>query len=112
MNAGFHWSSTLQHATRTPWNPADLNNGYGRMLYRLQKAGIDKAVKAFIFRQGETEGYGEGSDFGGNFDKLYKNLKLDLPSIKQLYVYQIDIINPAVGEAPKVRETQRALVDK
>lgn len=112
VNAGFHWSSTLQHATRTPWNPADLNNGYGRMLYRLQKAGIDKAVKAFIFRQGETEGYGEGSDFGGNFDKLYKNLKLDLPSIKQLYVYQIDIINPAVGEAPKVRETQRALVDK
>lgn len=112
VSAGFHWSSTLQHATRTPWNPADLNNGYGRMLYRLQKAGIDKAVKGFIFRQGETEGYGEGSDFGGNFDKLYKHLKLDLPSIKQLYVYQIDIINPAVGEAPKVRETQRALVDK
>lgn len=112
INAGFHWSSTLQHATRTSGNPVDLNNGYGRMLYRLKKAGIDKAIKGFVFRQGETEGYGEGSDFGGNFDRLYHNLKEDLPSIKQLYVYQIDIIYPAVGEAPKVRETQRALVDK
>ncbi|MEA5258919.1 T9SS type A sorting domain-containing protein [Arcicella aquatica] len=112
INAGFHWSSARQHANRTASNPADLTNGYGRMLYRLQKAGVDKYVKALIYRQGETEAYGEGSDFGGYFDIFYKNLKLDLPSIKQLYVYQIDIINPAVGEAPKVRETQRALADK
>lgn len=112
INAGFHWSSALQHATRTASNPADLTNGYGRMLYRLQKAGIDKSVKALIYRQGETEAYGEGWDFAENFDKFYKNLKIDLPSIKQIYAYQIDIINPAVDAAPKVREAQRVLKDK
>lgn len=112
INGGFHWSTTLQHATRTASNPADLTNGYGRMLYRLQKGGVDKSVKALIFRQGETEAYGEGWNFAENFDKFYKNLKIDLPSIKQIYAYQIDIINPAVEAAPKVRETQRTLVDK
>lgn len=112
INAAFHWSMMAHHATRTADNPADLTNGYGRMLYRLQKGGLDKAVKALIYRQGESEAYGEGVNWGGYFDIFYKNLKMDLPSIKQLYVYQIDIIDPAVDAAPMVRETQRALADK
>ncbi len=112
INAGFHWSSARQHAIRTASNPADLTNGYGRMLYRLQKAGVDKYVKALVYRQGETEANGYDVDFGGYFNKFYENVKLDLPSIKQLYAYQIDIVDFATGESPKVREAQRALFDK
>ncbi|WP_375448188.1 sialate O-acetylesterase [uncultured Fibrella sp.] len=112
INAAFHWSMMVHHATRTADNPADLTNGYGRMLYRLQKGGLDKSVKALIYRQGESEAYGEGVNWGGYFDIFYKNLKTDLPSIRQFYVYQIDIIDPAVEAAPMIRETQRALVDK
>ncbi|MEZ0539193.1 sialate O-acetylesterase [Fibrella arboris] len=113
VNAAAHWSMMAHYATRTPNNPADLNNRYGRMLYRLQKGGLDKAVKAFIYRQGESEAYGEGVDWPGNFDVFYKNLKRDLPSLKRFYVYQIDIIEPSLAEvAPVVREAQRVLVDK
>lgn len=110
INGGFHWSSAQHHATRTESNPADLTNGYGRMLYRLQKAGVDKYVKALVYRQGESEAYGEGSGFTKFFDIFYKNLKIDLPSIKQLYAFQIDIIDYASGDvAAKVREEQRKL---
>ncbi|MDZ7898075.1 MAG: sialate O-acetylesterase [Arcicella sp.] len=113
INGGFNWSSMKQHATRTANNPADLTNGYGRMIYRLQKAGIAQSVKALIFRQGETEAYGEGTDWAGNFDTYYKNLKIDLPSIQKIYLFQIDIIDPARPiTAPQVREMQRVINDK
>jgi hypothetical protein len=113
INGGFHNSSMLQHATRNVNNPADLTTGYGRMLYRLQKAGIDQSIKAFIYRQGESEAYGEGSDWGGNFDIYYKNLKTDLPSIKQIYLFQIDIIGyTQLPQAPQIRDIQRREVDR
>lgn len=112
INGGFNWSSMKQHATRTANNPSDLTNGYGRMLYRIQKAGVSQAVKAMIYRQGETEAYGEGADWGGNFDVYYKNLKTDFPSLKQIYLFQIDIIDFARPDAPQVRDIQRKVADK
>ncbi|PWK17006.1 putative secreted protein (Por secretion system target) [Arcicella aurantiaca] len=113
INGGFHNSSMSQHATRNANNPADLTTGYGRMLYRLQKAGVDKSVKAFIYRQGESEAYGEGTDWSGNFDIYYKNLKTDLPSIKQIYLFQIDVIGyTQLPQSPQIRDIQRREVDK
>ena len=117
INGGTHWSNAQQHANRTASNPADLTNTYGRLLYRIQKAGLQNAVKAFIYRQGESEAYGEGSNFKKYFNITLSNLAQDLPSIKKAYLFQIDIIENAVGYAPSVREEQRqvgienALVD-
>lgn len=109
INGGFHWSAASAHAHRTDSNPADLTNGYGRMLYRIQKGGLANAVKAFIFRQGESEAYHEGFNWPESFDKLRKNLKLDLPALKKIYVFQIDIIyfNSPIGA--EVRDYQRRL---
>lgn len=112
INGGFNWSSMKQHATRTANNPADLTNGYGRMLYRIQKAGVAQSVKAIIYRQGETEAYGEGSDWESNFEIYYKNLKTDLPSIKKIYLFQIDVIDFARSDAPQVRDIQRKQSDR
>lgn len=111
INAGFHWSSAASHATRTPGKPADLNTGYGRMLYRVQKAGVAGAVKAFIYRQGETEAYNEGFEWEKNFKLIYEHLKLDLPSIKKLYVFQIDIIFYPSMVGAELRDYQRRLPD-
>ena len=112
INGGFNWSSMKQHATRTANNPADLTNGYGRMIYRIQKAGVTSFVKAMVYRQGETEAYGEGSDWESNFEIYYKNLKTDLPSIKKIYLFQIDVIDFARPDAPQVRDIQRKQADK
>ncbi|CCH02546.1 Collagen alpha-1(VII) chain Long-chain collagen [Fibrella aestuarina BUZ 2] len=109
INGAMHWSSMNEQAIRTATNPTDLTTGYGRLLYRLQKAGVANAVTAWVYRQGETEGYGESTDWLGGFGRYYQQLKTDVPSVKQFYVYQIDIIDPAVGAAPFVRESQRTL---
>ncbi|MCF0056178.1 T9SS type A sorting domain-containing protein [Dyadobacter sp. CY356] len=109
INGGFHWSSAAMHAQRTDNNPADLNNGYGRMLYRIKKGGLINAAKTFIFRQGETEAYHEGADWPGNFKKLYNNLKLDLPNLEKLYVFQIDVIYYQSITGAQIRDYQRRL---
>ncbi len=109
INAAAHWSMMLHFAQRTANNPADPTNRYGRMLYRLRKSGLDGSVKALIYRQGESEAYGEGNNWGGYFAQFYANLKTDVPSIRQHYVCQIDLIEAGVAAAPKVREAQRAL---
>ncbi len=111
INAGYHWSSAYSHSRRTENNPTDFTTGYGRMLYRARKAGVADAVKAYIFRQGETEAYHEGGDWEGNFDVLYKNIKTDFPGLKKCYVFQIDIIYWPSPVGALVRDYQRRLPD-
>lgn len=82
------------------------------MLYRLRKAGLVGNVKALIYRQGETEAYGEGSNFIGNFTRFYHFIKSDLINLGKVYVFQIDIIQFARPDiAPVVRDDQRKLED-
>jgi len=109
INAGYHWSSAYSHSLRTESNPTDLNNGYGRMLYRARKAGVAEAVKAYIFRQGESEAYGEGGNWEGFFNVLHKNLKTDFPGLQKLYVFQIDIIYHVSLIGALIRDYQRRL---
>jgi hypothetical protein len=111
INAGIHWSTAFIHATRTEPDPIDFNNAYGRMLYRVQKAGLRKAVKSFIYRQGESEAYHEGSDWEENFKKFRSNLKLDLSELKKIYVFQIDIIFYPSNVGAQLRDYQRRLPD-
>ncbi|ODS84154.1 MAG: hypothetical protein ABS46_04540 [Cytophagaceae bacterium SCN 52-12] len=111
INGGFHWSSAFSHAIRTENNPADLTTGYGRMLYRLQKSGVASVCKAFIYRQGETEAYNEGWNWEENFDKLYHHLKTDIPALKRMYVFQIDIIYYPSFAGTILRDYQRRLPD-
>jgi hypothetical protein len=109
INAGYHWSSAYSHSLRTEGNPTDFTNGYGRMLYRAWKAGVADAVKAYIFRQGESEAYGEGGNWEGHFDVLYKNLKMDFPKLQKMYVFQIDIIYHPSLIGVLIRDYQRRL---
>ncbi|WP_342085835.1 sialate O-acetylesterase [Dyadobacter sp. OTU695] len=111
INAGYHWSSAYSHSIRTENNPTDFTTGYGRMLYRARKAGVADAVKGYIFRQGESEAYGEGGNWEGHFDVLYKNLKKDFKSLQKLYVFQIDIIYWPSLVGTLIRDYQRRLPD-
>nr|WP_295925441.1 sialate O-acetylesterase [uncultured Dyadobacter sp.] len=111
INAGYHWSSAYSHSLRTENDPTDFKTGYGRMLYRAQKAGVVNAVKAYIFRQGESEAYGEGGNWEGHFDVLYKNLKKDFAGLQKLYVFQIDIIYHVSLIGTLIRDYQRRLPD-
>jgi hypothetical protein len=111
INGGIHWSTAQSHSVRNAGNPADLNTPYGRMLYRVQKAGLGKAVKGFIYRQGETEAYHEGFAWETFFKILHDNVKLDLPSVQKFYVFQIDIIFYQSTTGASLRDYQRRLPD-
>jgi hypothetical protein len=82
------------------------------LFYRAQKAGVDQAVKAILWHQGESNsnenGYGK---YAGNFDTLYSAWKKDYPSIEKVYVFQI---HPGCGgeRQSELRETQRQFGEK
>lgn len=109
INGGFHWSSAQGHAIRTANNPEDLTNAYGRMLYRLKKSGMLSRTQSFIYRQGETEMYHEGFDWEVHFAKMRENLFLDMPGLKKIYVFQMDIIYYPSIIGTKLRDYQRRL---
>jgi hypothetical protein len=109
INGGIHWSTAHTHAVRTDHDPTDFNNAYGRMLYRVKKAGLLKAVKAFIYRQGESEAYHEGFEWEENFKKFRSNLKTDLTELQKIYVFQIDIIFFPSNVGAQLRDYQRRL---
>lgn len=111
INAGFHWSSAYLHSIRNETNPMDLNTGYGRMLYRVTKAGVKGVTKAFIYRQGESEAYHEAADWSKYFDVFYGNLKKDLTALQKLYVFQIDVIYYPSLTGAILRDYQRRLPD-
>lgn len=92
--------------------PINNYSFYGRLLTYINGTKLKDNIKGFFYWQGEDEA--ARADFSGwksGFDKLYKNLQIDLPNIQQFYVFQIPIF-PVVGyyEAPGlIRNYQRLL---
>jgi hypothetical protein len=67
----------------------DINTIYGRMLYRVRKAGLVNNVKALIWYQGENNADTSSYSYLSQFSALYKNWKTDYISLKKIYVMQI-----------------------
>ena len=67
---------------------ADLNTNYGRLQYRLDKAGLRDNIRALFWYQGEND-TGDAETHITGFDALYANWQQDYPSIEQYYVFQI-----------------------
>lgn len=85
---------------RNETNPQDLTTNHGRLLYRVRKAGLTGAVKAYFFRQGENEANGNAPAWPGEFEKLYQNVRLDYPNLARFYLFQIHLLsgpNPATA---------------
>lgn len=88
-------------------NPTDLNTNHGRLLYRVRKAGLAGAVKAYFFRQGETETSGNASIWPTEFEKLYQNVRLDYPEISRFYLFQIHLLGGYLESTAVFRDYQR-----
>jgi Secretion system C-terminal sorting domain/Carbohydrate esterase, sialic acid-specific acetylesterase/Fibronectin type III domain len=109
INGGSGGSSSEYNAIRDPNNPYSLNNAYGKLLYRVKKAGLTNDIKAFFYRQGESEADGASLSWKGNFEKIYQNLKMDLPVIKKIYLFQNNIYTFPNGLSGQLREHQRIM---
>ncbi len=86
---------------------ASLENSYGRLLYRVRKAGLQTAVKALFWYQGEAEAFTNQRGYAALFDSLYRAWRQDYPSLRPFYLFQINIVAAKSTSADDVLEFQR-----
>ncbi len=106
INGGTGGSIIEEHLP-DPADRLDLNTIYGKLLYRVRKAGI-KRVRAIIWHQGENDSYVDKSAaYAGRFGELYNAWQSDFGPEK-VYVFQI---RPGCGgnAQSRFREVQRTL---
>lgn len=76
---------------RNDAKPEDLATVYGRLLYRVRRAGVDQAVKALIWWQGEgnTGSQVLADDYRNKFPGIKAGWFTDFPNMQKLYTTQI-----------------------
>ncbi|HVZ40965.1 MAG TPA: sialate O-acetylesterase [Candidatus Kapabacteria bacterium] len=101
--------STIEQNARDDSNPENLASIYGRMLYRVRKAGLARSARALFWYQGESNGI---ANYATNFRKLYSDWRGDYPGLRRFYVMQT---HPGCSADPAtygaLRELQRTLQD-
>ncbi|MGH1340189.1 MAG: sialate O-acetylesterase [Nannocystales bacterium] len=93
---------------RNDEDPVDLATNYGRLLYRMQAAGLTDDVRAILWYQGESDGEAWEAHSTG-FEALIEDWSEDYPDIEQLYVTQLR--EGCGGNHIRTREWQRTLPD-
>lgn len=91
-------------------DPASLATNYGRLLVRARNAGVDGAVRAILWWQGEAD----GEDFQAHrtgFHALHASFFQDYPAVERIYVTQIRW-GDCGGYVIRTQETQRAFADE
>jgi hypothetical protein len=107
INAGEISTNIEKHLPNTSY-PTDIYTVYGRLLYRVQKARLDKAVRALIFYQGESD---IDYLYFQRFATLYQRWNIDYPALRHVYVAQIHPGCTAGSSQAMLREVQRTLPD-
>lgn len=107
INGAVGSTDITSHAMRDANQPASMNTLYGRLYYRVSKAGVAGQVKAMIWRQGEAEAANDPDVYSRVFPQLYRNWKTDYPGLKKVYHSQLNILTNEVIKAGGLRDFQR-----
>lgn len=87
LNGAVGGTAITQH-TSTPGNPEDLNSIYGRLLYRVRKAGLENNIRGILYFQGESDG-SNANLHDSLFKQVYSAWNRDYKGFKKLYVVQV-----------------------
>jgi hypothetical protein len=99
-------------------NPTDLGTIYGRLLGRIQQAGLTHGIRAVLWHQGESDQGADGPDGGFGWETYQDYFiamsaawKQDYPNIQNYYVFQIfpNACSMGNGNGDMLREVQRTL---
>ncbi len=104
---------------RNPANPEDVSTIYGRLLWRVRRAGLTHGIRAVLWHQGENDQGADGPTGGFGWE-TYRDYFIDLaaawkqdyPNIQHYYVFQIwpKACSMGVnGSDNQLREVQRTL---
>ena len=99
----------ISYYQRNDTDPMDLNTVYGRLLYRVSKAGLTSHVKAITWNQGESESDSGYLSYASNFHSLYTALREDFPNVEKTYIFQIPPGCKSNTNADRLREVQRLI---
>ena len=104
---------------RNPNNPTDPTTIYGRLLARVQKAGLTHGIRAILWHQGENDQGADGPTGGFGWEtyreyfiELTAAWKLDFPNLQRHYLFQIWPKSSAMGidgSDKQLRDVQRQL---
>lgn len=108
----------LNYFQRNDGNPSSTNSNYGRLLQRIQEAGLRNNIRALFWYQGESDNQGMLSSvqlttqqYKTGFTSLQQDWKSDFPGLDKFYIVQIrhgcNIATP--DNTLKVQEAQRQL---
>lgn len=108
----------LNYFQRNDANPASSNTNYGRLLQRIQEAGLRNNIRALFWYQGESDNQGFLSNtqlstqqYKNGFTNLHQDWKSDYPGLNRFYIVQIrhgcNIASP--DNTLQVQEAQRQL---
>ncbi len=95
-----------QRDDNLPWN---LDTIYGRLLYRMGKAGVREHVRSIFWHQGESDTWPpDPESYKARWDALYQDWHEDYPALEQIYFFQL---RPSLmgDEQEDLREIQRQL---
>jgi len=104
INAAIPGTKISQFVERNSSNPADPNNLYGALLYRLKIAN-PKRVRGFFWLQGEQEALEEIPGYESHFQQLHQFWMQDYPTVETFYVLQTNVIFSPYS--PQIRDYQR-----
>ncbi len=85
---GSHAGMDIGFFQRHPDTPESLNFNYGRLLYRMRAAGLDKSVRSILFYQGEADS-NNGAVHETGYTNLVNGWKTDYPGIERFYIFQV-----------------------
>ncbi|MFO1491096.1 MAG: sialate O-acetylesterase [Kiritimatiellia bacterium] len=80
----------ISYFQRNESNPADTANNYGQLLHRVRAAGLQNAVRAILYYQGESD-YADGVVHENGFLQVYRNWLQDFPTVEKVYVCQLHV---------------------
>lgn len=69
--------------------PADPGTNYGRLLYRVQCAGLTNGIRAILWYQGESDYKTSAAQHESGFLDIYGHWLADYPGVERIYVHQV-----------------------
>ncbi|MDR6562657.1 MULTISPECIES: T9SS type A sorting domain-containing protein [unclassified Arcicella] len=112
INGSVHGTQIDLHQ-RNDSNPTNIYSIYGRLLYRAQKAHVDKNFRALFFWQGENDiAENEPENWPTKFDKLFNSWRQDYANLNKYYIFQINSIAYKKYGSGTLRDYQRKIQEK
>ncbi len=102
----------ISYFQRNDNNPGHLGTNYGRLLNRMQRAGLAGAVRGLVWYQGEGD-WNQPAVHESGWIALRQDWKQNYPAIERFYVLQVRECNCLVPRFDvDLRNRQRKLADR